>query len=201
MAEILKNTQLSEDIVYLHAVKPLVVESIETPLPVEEKPLPDLTAIFNQGLAEGVAQSTTQLQKESELLASLLDSIPQAIASNRLQLTEDIADIVLVIVQQFFINQQYSKEALAQQIQATIAQLNDKQTITLSLHPQDLLLLQKGQLPLDLKQYKNLRIMPDDSLRLGGCIITSDHGVFDASIEKQIDSLKQALLQIRGNHA
>ena len=138
-----------------------------------------------------------QLTEQSTALSALLQTIPQTISNHRLQLQDDIADIVLTIVQQFFIHQQHNKESIELQINQIIKQLNEKQHIVLSLHPHDLSLLQQEPMSLDLKQYQQLHIVPDDSLRLGGCVVRSEHGVFDASIERQIDNLKQALLTMK----
>jgi flagellar assembly protein FliH len=161
----------------------------------------DLTLIkehsFNQGFSEGLVQATAQIAEQKKTLNNLLQSIPAAISEHRLQLSTEIADIVLSIAQQFFIHQQQNKESIAQQITQTITQLNNKQNIELSLHPHDLALLQKGQIKINLKQCKNLRVIADDDLRLGGCVVRSEHGVFDAGIERQIDRLKHALLEIK----
>lgn len=207
MAEIFREVIISHDIVRL---KPLAQSSEPQSLVGKE---PAQTEVFdalnkddienarqagyNQGLSEGIAQTESRMTAEFSVLTTLLQSIPAAINENRLKLSDEIADIVLTIAQQFFISQQQNKDAIALQINQTINQLNDKQNIELSLHPQDLTLLQQGKVKIDLKSCKNLRIIPDDNLRLGGCIVRSEHGVFDASIERQIDNLKQVLLQMK----
>jgi flagellar assembly protein FliH len=111
----------------------------------------------------------------------------------------EIADIILLIVQRFFIERQKNKEEIVRQITHTLAQLNQKQNIELHLHPSDIDLLHQSEFNINLKPYKNMRIIPDETLLLGGCIIRSEHGVFNASIERQIDNLKHALLKIKNN--
>lgn len=215
MAEIFKSVIISEDVVSL---KPSLA-SVDLKFPVEntlielekikELDKEELERIkdlareegyksgFNQGLSDGLAQANMQVTEQVNALNGLLQSIHSAISENRLQLSTEIADIVFGIAQQFFIQQQQNKESIAHQIAQILTQLNDKQNIELSLHPHDLALLQQGQVTIDMGQCKNLRITPDTGLRLGGCIIKSEHGVFDASIERQIDNLKQVLLQIK----
>lgn len=134
-------------------------------------------------------------------LKNVLQTIPDALNESRLALKTDIADIVLVILQQFFIHQQSSKEAIAQQITGVLAHLNDKQKIILALNPQDLILLRQGTLNIDFSQYKDLNVIADETLTLGGCRIKTEHGLFDAGLERQIDCLKHALLQIKKRQA
>lgn len=207
MAEVFKIVSIDDDMMHLSssgvASEPLdVIDSVKIDADVLHERMEQVRkeafeSGFNQGLSAGLTQANTQMTDQITAIAALLQSIPEAINTNRLQLSTEIADIVLVIAQQFFINQQQNKETIGLQITQTIAQLNDKQNIELSLHPQDLTLLQQGLVTIDLQQCKNLRITPDENLRLGGCIIRSAHGVFDAGIERQIDSLKHVLLQIK----
>jgi type III secretion system HrpE/YscL family protein len=44
-----------------------------------------------------------------------------------------------------------------------------------------------------------IKVITDDSIELGGCIVESDLGVIDAQFSTQLDSLERALL--RGTHA
>lgn len=207
MAKLFKSVTLSDEVVYL---KPAIVDVTATP---EMTIKPDAVSEqaqcaeqikeeayqegFNQGMAQGIEQASNNMSQQIALLQELLASIPAAINENRQQLSDEVADIVLVIIKQYFINQQTNKEAIAAQINHTIAQLNSKQNIELLLHPQDLAMLKTGTLHLDLQQCNNLRIVPNEQLRLGGCQVRSEHGLFDAGIERQIDNLKQVLLQIK----
>lgn len=186
MVNIFKNIKISEEIAYIGTPP---IESI----PIEIAVPPPFVGAFPDGLA----QERAHLQEQTKTLTTLLQSIPQAISDERLQLSSDIADIVLLIVSKFFINQQQNKNALAQQITQILTQLNEQQHLEIALHPQDLALMQQGEINIDLRACKNLRFKADAQLRLGGCIITSEHGVFDAGIERQIDNLKHVLLQMR----
>lgn len=155
---------------------------------------------YFQDLTDGIDQENARFQEQISSLNALLHSIPEAISKHRHQLSAEIADIVLLIANKFFITQQKNKESIVHQITQIIDQLNNRQNITIALHPQDLTLLEKGDIQIDIASCENMRLVPDDDLRLGGCIVKSEHGVFDAGIERQIDSLKHVLLQMRGIH-
>ena len=212
MADILKTTTISVDIVHLRpsltglevnvASNNDVVPAAKT----NNNALSDIKKLardagykagLKEGLTKGLLQANAQITEHVNTLNLLIQNIPVAISDTRLQLSKDIADIVLGIAQQLFIHQQQNKEAIGLQITQTITQLNDKQNIELFLHPHDLALLERGEVKVNLKQCKNLRVTPDESLRLGGCIVRSEHGVFDASIERQIDRLKTVLLKMK----
>ncbi|MFC3909486.1 FliH/SctL family protein [Legionella dresdenensis] len=157
---------------------------------------------FQQGYDEGLQQAEQATAVHQHQLQQLLDAIPEAIRQNREHLTGEIADIVLAVCQQYFIRQQHTRETISQQVSQALSQINQQQSIEICLHPQDLALLKQGEITLDLSRHKNVRLSADDALRLGGCVIRSEHGLFDAGIERQIERLKQLLLQIkqRGPH-
>lgn len=207
MAEIFKAVIVSDEVVCLNRPEICIPDVVsESSIALSDFELAEIReksreeaykAGFQQGLADGLNQAELQSNEIKSKLQTLLDALPEAISANRQQLSAEIADIVLTIVSQFFINQQHNKDAINQQITQILTQLNNKQNIELSLHPKDVALLQQGQIKIDVTQCKSLRLIADGRLRLGGCLIKSEHGVFDAGIERQVDNLKQVLLHIK----
>lgn len=160
---------------------------------------------YEQGYNVGAQETRGLIEKENyqlkKQLEKLISSIPDAIAQNRLDLSSEIADIVLLITQKFFIENHSNPQALSQQINQILTQLNNKHTVELCLHPQEIAILHKGGIQLDASHLQGLKIKSDDSLTLGGFLINTNHGIFDASIEKQIDKLKEVLLQLKHRDA
>lgn len=152
---------------------------------------------YTRGMEDGIKKATELNERQNNQIKALINSIPEAINANRHAMSDEIADIVLLIAQQFFINQQNNKESISLQINQLLSQINDKQTIELCVHPSDLAMLHEGTIQIDAQQCQNLKIRADERLTLGGCLIKNEHGLFDAGIERQIDSLKTVLLQIK----
>ena len=199
MAKILKNITISHEITPIGVAEPIIPTQVR-----EDEGLIDSEASwqsgYSQGLTDGCAQERALLSEQINTVTQWLLSIPQAIKDHRTQLNSEIADIVLLIVSKFFVNQQQSKEASVHQITQVILQLNEKQQLKIALHPSDLALIQQGDIEIDLQDHERIEFIADERLRLGGCIITSEHGVFDAGIERQIEQLKQVLLKMKSQH-
>ena len=158
---------------------------------------------YEQGYLAGQKQLKQEYLQKNAQLENILKTLPQTVAQNRLALAEEIADIVLLITQQLFIENIHNPQTLAKQINQILTQLNHQHSVELFLHPSDIHLLQQGTLQLTTAHLKGLTIKEDRSLTLGGCLLKTSHGVFDASLEKQIDKLKDVLSQLknRGAHA
>lgn len=213
MAKIFKNAVISSETINLCSQE-LVSEKFSEP---DEDSTNSLVSnaqlksiqqdFFEQGYIKGKKEATDLIEQEIEQLKNelkqMIDSIPKAIAKNRLELNTEIADIVLAITQQFFIEKEANPQALVLQINQLLTQLNDKQTIELYLHPREIEILKKGMITLDAAHLTHLKIKSDEHLSLGGFVIKTNHGVFNAGIEQQIDKLKAFLLETRqrGQHA
>ncbi len=193
MSNVFKRVLISTEIAYIGQLpENTILDKVLEPEPVISHL--DLEKAYNQGLADGIAKERALLQEQAKALNTLLNSIPKTICDFRQQLSAEISDIVMHLAKQFFINQQHNKDDITDNINQIITQLNDKQNIEVALHPRELALVSQDKL---IQTHQNLRFVPDENLRLGGCIVKSEHGVFDADIERQIDHLKQVLLQIR----
>ncbi|EHL30349.1 FliH/SctL family protein [Legionella drancourtii] len=209
MAKLYKKAVISNEEVFLNQPNvELAPEPEKSIRQVDEAHIEQLKKeAYEQGYLAGKNEERTHNEKELEQLKKQLQAslaaIPQAIAQNRSDLNNEIADIVLLITQQFFIEQQKDTQALGQQINQVLGQLNNKHHVELCLHPQEITALQNGAIQLDATHLNGLKIKSDESLILGGYVIKTNHGVFDASIEKQIDKLKEVLIQLkhRGQHA
>lgn len=200
MAKLFKNAVISSEIVSLVHHEPIATLSSEPALEKTQE-LQLQHEAYQQGYLLGKEEGKALVEQQMALLKQQLEAaliaIPQAVAQNRCELSEEIADIVLLITQQFFIEKESNPHSLELQINQLLQQLNNKQTIDLYLHPKEIAILQKGQIKLEAAHLNGLKIKSDDTLTLGGYVIKTDHGIFDATIEKQINKLKEFLLEIR----
>lgn len=197
MGEILKSVLISDERVSLGLTTP-PKENLHVNPTIKETPLPSFSQQdIDNAYLNGIMHAETTMKSQIQALTSLLKGIPETLHAHRQQLSHEIADIVWMITQQFFIHQHHQKDAIANQVTQTLTQLNQKTNIELILHPHDVYLLQAEEVKIDFKAFKGIRIIADESLQLGGCIIRSEHGVFDASIERQIDNLKRVLVKMK----
>ena len=200
MVKLYKDVTISQEMVHLYQKALLIIDT----------PEPSFNAMHMQQIKEESFQEGYLAGKEETLgltqaqmgllknqLEALLTSLPETINQSRLGLQTEIADILWMIIQPFFIEKSANRQAVELQINQILSQINSSQAVELCLHPNDIAALQSGDIRLDATHLNGLKIKSDESLTLGGCLIKTEHGVFDASIEKQVDKLKDILLHIK----
>lgn len=171
----------------------------------------DIEAIRQLAYEQGYQAGTEALdhleeQELSELKQQLersLAAIPHLIETQRNNSRDEIAHIVLHLCQQFFIGQEQDPHCLEMELNQLLTQINSQQAIELFLHPKEINQLQMGGINLETKHLNGLKIKSDESLHLGGYVLKTEHGFFDANIEKKMDKLKHYLMELRqrGTHA
>ncbi len=185
----------------------------------EENPLPEVTmeqqkgifysdeqlkalhdAAYQQGYHSGQEDAHAHIAQEmvllKEQLNTLVQQIPTALEQARLQLQPEIAAVTLLIIQRYFVEQAADIHNVEHKINHLLGEMNQQQSIELCLHPRDIHALQSAQIQLQGSK-KQITIKTDETLALGGFIIKTEHGVFDSSIERQINKLKEYLLDLQ----
>lgn len=201
MAQIFKkDCVLKEE--YIHIVSDELPEAIDEAPALSEEALEALCAeAYQRGFDAGTAQKIELAEEELSLLQkelkTLLASIKAEIDAHYLGLGAEIAPILLMVMQEYLGEHLTAPEALQHHINQVLRHINQQQQIELCLHPQDVTALHSGRIKINAQHIKGISIKSDDSLSLGGCVIKTEHGLFDASLEKQIDRLKDYLRQLK----
>ncbi len=143
---------------------------------------------FKQSYA---AQVTSQVAQLVNNFQAQLDALQQQLATSVAQLAVDIARQVVhtELATQPQLIEHVAHDALGLLVHSA-------RHIRVRVHPEDhQLLIDRGQLDLDAR---HARLVPDASIHRGGCIVESDIGLIDATIETRWRHTVAALGQTCG---
>lgn len=178
----------------------------ETPVaPVEPPPPPrpaiDVAAVereaFSKGYAQGERAGLEAAAARSELvlrrLSGTIEEL-QALKSDILQRTEQqVVQLSLAIARRLVHREvTLDREIVATMARVALDRLGQSATATIRLHPDDLAAVTHGR-P-DLGNDGVARFVADPMVRRGGCLVQSDLGLVDVSVDAQIDEIGNALL-------
>lgn len=149
---------------------------------------------YQEGLAAAQQEMTAKLQAVDALMASLSSPLAQMdnqIARELIQLSVKLAETI--------IHQQvgHQPELVEKQVAEALATLSSKSSdIKLRLHPEDARILKESRpaASADDSESTEYRIVADDSLHRGGCILQTATTLVDATIEKQLRDLMVEML-------
>ncbi len=194
MAKVLKNFQITE----LKPAPPGVcVEPMSVPLNITAMRAEAYQQGYAAGTQEVIQKTTTELAQLQQQLTSLLHSLPASVAQQRLDMQQDIADIVLTLIEPFLFNKELQRHHLQQQLNDLLQHINQQQTVLLHLHPHDLAALQQGEIQLQVAGVKGLKIISDERMSPGGFHLKTEHGFFNGSMEQRLEALTLALIQLK----
>ncbi|MDD2897298.1 MAG: FliH/SctL family protein [Desulfuromonadaceae bacterium] len=155
---------------------------------------------FNDGLKEGkelaergLINVFRALRASSEAIHNLRDKILRESEDELINLVMLVAR--KVIIQE--INQDHS--IVAGVVQAALADLSSREEITVRINPDDYLLVTSGRDALLHAELLNERLLlkPDPSVAAGFCLVETEMGTIDASLDGQLEQIYRSLLEQR----
>ncbi|MCJ8313445.1 MAG: hypothetical protein HRU38_13880 [Saccharospirillaceae bacterium] len=155
---------------------------------------------FDQKIEE---QTKIEVEKQTQEIrleyTSELNSLNQLTHNYHKELTLEISrnihDIIFVALSKILGSVLAKREVPITIVQNIIEKIGHQKNIIIKVAPKELLLIEryKSRIP-SMAQYK---ILADDSVKLGGCIVELDHAVYDGRLEAQLESIHQSLNNVR----
>ncbi|MFJ7726552.1 FliH/SctL family protein [Neobacillus sp. NPDC097160] len=159
---------------------------------------------FEEGLASGKQEAILKIQQEYQgkleqvqhLLNVAYEQKESIIAEAEPFLLEMSTVIASQIVKQEL---ESNPEHFVELIKQHILRFKEKESITVCVHPEDFDFIQSHRIQLVavVNGETEIKIIPDHSVSLKGCIIRTAYGSVDARIDTQIEEIKKVILEAR----
>jgi len=161
---------------------------------------------FEAGYQDGIAKAEAtmagiqELLKEAEAKAQALVAQAQEDASRVLQ---DVRPVVLDLgleIARRIMRREVTEcpEVLLSIAQAALEKVKAEESVTLRVNPRDVVVVSEGKSSLleGSPGIKSLRILEDDTVEPGGCIVEGTRGRVDATLEGQLAMAREALKEV-----
>lgn len=163
-----------------------------------------------QGYQEGYEQGKIQAEKELqdlkarleneyrqklEELDHLLASLREAISQGVLSLDREVLTLLKLLVQKLFFKEFLRDEGvILRVVREALQEAVEGSRVTIRVHPQEAQILRKTNLrALSGKTFPEIRVEADPSIARGGCLLETDFGLVDATLERRWTTLLKAL--------
>ena len=153
---------------------------------------------YTDGLADAKAAAADEIAKTRDQLRAKLDgaliALERAHEAVLTRLESSVGEVAFAAVCRFVSRKAASEDFVLGLVEQACAQLRTESVATARLHPRDVALLgemlEGGALRV---QSIGLKLLPDESLPLGGCIVEAASGQFDGGLENQLRRLHAVL--------
>lgn len=157
---------------------------------------------FNHGLQEGknlaergLVNVFRSMRTASESLLSLREKVLR-------ESEEELVNLTVMIAKKVILKEvTHDRSILSNVVQAAIASLSERERITIRLNPDDHALVTTGHEDYLRRELLSdrMHIKPDPVVQPGGCMIDTELGTIDASIDAQLEEIHRRLLEERSS--
>ena len=156
---------------------------------------------YQAGYGVGVKEGQARADQESARLLQLLQELVERAAADRVNALakqeEDVLKLSLILAEKI-VRKAVSEDHtwLKPVIQEAYEKLGAVNECIIRLNPEDYAVLQTEEIRLNRLGPDRISFRPDPNLNLGECIIETDGGTVDASLEKRLGKLARHLLEV-----
>jgi len=153
---------------------------------------------FSRGRQEGLAMAEARFESTIQSLAQALEDVSRLRESLAQSGTQDMFRLVMAIAEQVVLRQvEVDPNVILTVIKNALQASVRADSFRIFINPADLEIVtrQKPLFLASISGLKNLSIETDPYISAGGCRVDSELGNVDATIETQLDAIRQALAQ------
>ena len=156
---------------------------------------------LQQGLQQGREAAAAECRRELEALRQLIGTAREARDRHVEDVAEEAAEIVFAAVAKILGDGFQDRSAAVAAVAEAIRRSKARGKLLVRVSPADHPLLESRRSELlDGASTREIEIVPDDQVTLGGCILDSGaSGSLDARLDVQLERLREALLQARSS--
>lgn len=160
-----------------------------------------LEQAYQNGYRDGSAMATSTISEQNERLTKLIESIAEEFIRTRAdwfaENEKQAVDLVCVALEHILGERPPVRSHIERALKAAFEQLGSGDRATVRCHPKDLVFVEKTfeKRLEEFRGFRKLRVLADDQIGIGGCLVETELGVVDARIEKQLAILKSVLVQ------
>lgn len=151
---------------------------------------------FAEGRAKGESEGRRQYEEAAARFAQLLGALERQRAEIQGQYEKDLLPLIIAMVDKLVQHEvSVNNRVIASCLKNTMQYVADSATVRVHLHPDDFMRIKEISLsqPDFLGSRKQLELVEDDTVAVGGCYVRSDFGEVDASFEGFRNRLYQSV--------
>ncbi len=169
---------------------------VETPPPVAGHTAEEVEEAYARGYREALEHAGARLETATQALAGGLDEISRLRESLARNSKQDMLRLVMTVAEQVIREQAaIDSGVVIKVIENALSEAVRADHYRIFVNPEDLAAVteQKPLFLASISGLKNIHVEADASISAGGCRVDSEFGNVDATLETQLETIRQAL--------
>lgn len=154
---------------------------------------------YETGHAEGEAAAKQASQDQSSTLESLIAGVREALGRNISAEEDIIVGIAFEAICKIIGTAMYDLEGVRAVVRQVMQSAIDKELLVIRIAPTDYSLVQEVLLE-DERRYQGIKILQDERVTMGGCLVETESGTLDGRLDTQLQVLRDTLLAAKRWH-
>jgi flagellar assembly protein FliH len=185
-----KEPEGSEDVECATEIQRLVAEQVAS----------QLDESFRKGYEEGKAAGLREGAEQLRPVIQNLNGVVEKITSERERLWREMEMFAVTLASGIagsIIKKEVEKDdgIVKEVVRAAIEQAMGSDIIALRVNPADAAVLNGTEMDSKIGAFPSIEVKSDPHVSRGGCIVETNMGIFDASLETQIEEIRERLLE------
>lgn len=172
-----------------HEARQIIAEAEARAAQLVDEARSQVQTIRDNAYQEGREEALAEYTKQTALAL-------QAFEAYRAELEPQYVALVRTCVEKILGQElKLNPDAVVGIVRATLRDATQQREINVRVHPADVEILRKNQRRLldMLARAGNIEIREDESVRRGGCIVVTEQGTIDATLDRQLAAIEEAL--------
>jgi flagellar assembly protein FliH len=154
---------------------------------------------YKAGMARGLQEGTSRIKTETQRLSGIAGALQQQWVSRMEEAENMLVEVAFASVTRILGDRLATRDGVVAVVRQVLIQVAEaRRSVTVRLAPGDFELLgEEGRRLLSENGGAQIKLVADDRVKLGGCLLDTDHGGLDGRLEMQLERLKEALVDAR----
>ncbi len=160
------------------------------------------TEAFNKGWEDGSKAARDEYEEKLRDAKAVLDKAHeekwQVVAGSE----EEIVRLAVAVARKVIDREiETGPDIVVDMVKRAIQKASDREELTVRVNPDnlDVTINARDDISQEVKGIRKLKVLADPAIAPGGCVVESHNGTVDARIERQMNEIEQALMEVNPN--
>jgi flagellar biosynthesis/type III secretory pathway protein FliH len=153
---------------------------------------------FNKGEKAGLQSAAEKIEALGRMLTDAAEELARLHARFRREAEKEIVELAMAVAARVVCHEvKTNRESVVHIVRQALAKVDHPDAVVIKMNPAEVELLERSRLNLSevFQKADGIRIEADEDIGCGGCLIETGGGDVDARIEKQLQVVREALLE------